>query len=210
MVPIAFPRKTSFLQPTSPEICGFFPKVLQEPQQPGDVYIGNPAAYEHGLTYAAASWDRIQGPHGRSSRVDWPVKKWWFFHGFFVCLPCGVSHGIPKTIAFLGEVYRGFLPYDRWKPMVSCRFSLKPIDGSHRMNRSSIWHGPLIDLIAWSLAFVFGWPGVFHEKIGPGHGSKTKLGNFVDHQAIGSSILSNFTDEFRKHDTNFHKVGLSG
>lgn len=33
-------------------------QVLQEPQQPGDVYIGNPAAYEHGLTYAAASWEK--------------------------------------------------------------------------------------------------------------------------------------------------------
>lgn len=32
-------------------------QVLQEPQQPGDVYIGNPAAYEHGLTYAAATWE---------------------------------------------------------------------------------------------------------------------------------------------------------
>lgn len=33
-------------------------KVVQEPQQPGDVYIGNPAAYEHGLTYAAATWEK--------------------------------------------------------------------------------------------------------------------------------------------------------
>ena len=57
----SLPEKNIFPPPNTAEICGFFPKVLQEPQQPGDVYIGNPAAYEHGLTYAAASWDRIWG-----------------------------------------------------------------------------------------------------------------------------------------------------
>lgn len=35
-------------------------KVMEVPQRAGDVYIGNPAAYEHGLQYDSASWeDRI-------------------------------------------------------------------------------------------------------------------------------------------------------
>lgn len=32
--------------------------VVSERQEPGDVYIGNPAAFEHGLQYEAATWDR--------------------------------------------------------------------------------------------------------------------------------------------------------
>jgi len=33
------------------------PEVMEVPQRAGDVYIGNPAAYEHGLQYDSASWD---------------------------------------------------------------------------------------------------------------------------------------------------------
>lgn len=35
-------------------------KVVDEPQRPGDVYLGNPVAYEHGLQYDAATWDRCE------------------------------------------------------------------------------------------------------------------------------------------------------
>ena len=34
--------------------------VVSERQEPRDVYIGNPAAFEHGLQYAAATWDRVR------------------------------------------------------------------------------------------------------------------------------------------------------
>ena len=33
-------------------------RIVDERQEPGDVYIGNPAAFEHGLEYDEATWER--------------------------------------------------------------------------------------------------------------------------------------------------------
>eukprot|EP00439_Symbiodinium_sp_Y106_P057779 s4539_g8.t1 len=45
------------------------PAIHEELQVPGDVYVGNPAAFEHGLEYPAATWEPLNGK-GRREEIS--------------------------------------------------------------------------------------------------------------------------------------------
>lgn len=100
------------------------PEVMEVPQRAGDVYIGNPAAYEHGLQYDSASWDWREGVWGSTEVVQvsqihahgvkvWTVCEPFWQFGLTCCylvaniLSCHSSGGSNRCIAIATAPQRG-------------------------------------------------------------------------------------------------------